>query len=126
MSTIRQRSDPAAAGNGAAAGSLRDESNASGSGLSLLTLIIGRTRIQDSVFEPLYMKKSIALMIAASALFLAGCCTTSRTARWEYKVLETPSAEDELNRLGDQGWSVVGATTSTRGVPVYVLKRAKR
>ncbi len=71
------------------------------------------------------MKKSIALMIAASALFLAGCCTTPRTARWEYKVVEAPSGEDELNRLGDQGWSVVGATTSTRGVPVYVLKRAK-
>ena len=71
------------------------------------------------------MKTSIALLITATALLLAGCCTTPRTVRWEYKVVETPAPEGELNRLGDEGWSVVAATPSTRGLPIYVLKRAK-
>ena len=75
------------------------------------------------------MKKNIALIFAASTLFLAGCCTTPHQVKWEYKEVEFPSgttSEDQLNQLGDQGWSVVAATVSTRGVPLYVLKRAKQ
>ena len=33
------------------------------------------------------MKKSIALIFAASTLFLAGCCTTQHVTQWEYKVV---------------------------------------
>jgi starvation-inducible outer membrane lipoprotein len=75
------------------------------------------------------MKKLLALASVASALFLAGCCTTPRQVKWEYKEIELPSgtaSESQLNKLGDQGWSVVAATVSTRGIPLYVLKRAKQ
>ena len=75
------------------------------------------------------MKKTIALIVTTSSLILAGCCTTPYQAKWEYKEVEFPSgttSEDQLNQLGDQGWSVVAATVSTRGVPLYVLKRAKQ
>ena len=75
------------------------------------------------------MKKHITLILAASTLLLAGCYTTPHHAKWEYKEVEFPSgtaSEEQLNQLGDQGWSVVAATVSTRGVPLYVLKRAKQ
>jgi hypothetical protein len=75
------------------------------------------------------MKKFIALTSVASALFLAGCCTTPHQVKWEYKEVEFPSgtaSEGQLNQLGDQGWSVVAATVSARGIPLYVLKRAKQ
>jgi len=75
------------------------------------------------------MKKSIALIITASSLILAGCCTTPHQTKWEYKEVEFPSgtaSEDQLNQLGDQGWSVVAATVSTRGIPLFLLKREKQ
>ncbi len=70
------------------------------------------------------MKKDIALMIAASALLFAGCCTTHVT-KWEYKQLYTQVSDDSLNKLGDEGWSVVACGTSQTG-NFYVLKRAKK
>ncbi len=71
------------------------------------------------------MKKAVALTLAASALFLAGCCTTPHHAKWEYKQVEM-ATEADLNQLADQGWSIVAVTSSTRGAPLYILKRAKQ
>jgi protein involved in sex pheromone biosynthesis len=70
------------------------------------------------------MNKTIALAFAASVLLLPGCCTTSHSAKWEYKQVEQAS-DEQLNQLADQGWIVVCATTSTRSAPVYLLKRCK-
>ncbi len=64
------------------------------------------------------MKKPIIIIIAASSLFLTGCCTTRHpTQRWEYKVtysnpvgpgglnLERQTAQ--LNDCGKEGWILV-------------------
>ena len=52
----------------------------------------------------------------------------SLTRKWEYKIVYTAS-EDELNRLGTQGWEVttayVGLTNGTGSTPYCVLKRPK-
>ena len=76
------------------------------------------------------MKKCVALVITASTLFLAGCCTTPHATRWEYKVAsphlhrgEAPDAnsagspeavrqaqEALLNDLGREGWVLVSQT----------------
>ena len=36
------------------------------------------------------MKKSVAIIFAASILFLTGCCTVSHAPTWEYKVVAIP------------------------------------
>jgi hypothetical protein len=68
------------------------------------------------------MRKCIAVVFAASTLFLAGCCTTPRATRWEYKVAsphlprgEGPQAVGEaqqafLNDIGKEGWVLVSQT----------------
>lgn len=62
------------------------------------------------------MKKCIAVLIAAGALCLAGCCTTESRVRWEYKVVHATSAQVRgemggtqqlLNDLGKEGWILV-------------------
>ena len=69
------------------------------------------------------MKKSIALVFAASTFFLAGCCTTPHATKWEYKVahvLPLPAGVSSvnpqewrdrtqrfLNDLGKDGWTLV-------------------
>jgi len=70
------------------------------------------------------MKKSIALIFAASTLFLSRCCTTAHYAKWEYKVVKKPdvqigtngmtvsevekltaqNGEAYLNEFGKDGW----------------------
>ena len=68
----------------------------------------------------------MAVMFAASTLWLAGCCTTPPTAKWEYKVafvpglLETDTVETRralrekfLNQLGNEGWVLVMAGVET-------------
>ena len=81
------------------------------------------------------MKKSIALIFAASTLFLAGCCTTPHATKWEYKVAQvphlpvdnnTPSPQDWrertqrfLNDLGKDGWVLVSASEGR----VFYFKR---
>jgi hypothetical protein len=68
------------------------------------------------------MQKHITLVLAATTLFLAGCCTTHHIAKWEYKQLSSSMVTDEtLNQLGDQGWSVVAY-----GSGFYILKRPKQ
>jgi hypothetical protein len=66
------------------------------------------------------MRKFVPVVIAASALFLAGCCTTPHASKWEYKVVShpwaaagpTPEAAREarqafLNDLGKEGWVLI-------------------
>jgi hypothetical protein len=71
------------------------------------------------------MKKIIPLIIAASAVFLAGCCSPHHMTKWEYKQIGGAQSEASLNKLGDDGWRVVGFSgtdTSAR----YVLARPKQ
>jgi hypothetical protein len=71
------------------------------------------------------MRKCVAVVLAASVLFLAGCCTTPCATRWEYKVASPhlrgaggpggPAAVSEalqafLNDLGKEGWVLVSQT----------------
>jgi hypothetical protein len=74
------------------------------------------------------MKKSIALILAASTLFLAGCCTTHHVTKWEYQQIPTGSMKSDatLNRFGDEGWSVVGFGTSQTSGNFYIMKRPKQ
>jgi len=64
------------------------------------------------------MKSAVACQLAASALFLAGCCTTPQaTQRWEYKIaysnplgpggLNLERQQKDLNDWGKEGWVVV-------------------
>jgi hypothetical protein len=81
------------------------------------------------------MSKSIALMFVASALLLAGCCTSHHVTQWEYMNLTiTASMPDQsqshptLNELGKEGWVVVGFAHESGGPHEneyyrYVLKR---
>ena len=80
------------------------------------------------------MKKSIAVVIAASTLLLAGCSTTHHAAKqWEYKVARTPIGpegtrpvgierrEQFLNELAKDGWILVSADSD-----LFYLKRPSR
>ena len=83
------------------------------------------------------MKKPIALILGASILLLAGCCSTHKRSQWEYKnltvVASDPDRNGWLNRLGKEGWVVCGfaAQPATNQVPGpgklyeyhYVFKR---
>jgi hypothetical protein len=78
------------------------------------------------------MKKSIALIIAASTLFLAGCCTPHRATQWEYKTdRQAISARDlgsHLSQLGADGWQVDKVITPANdmGYATFLLKRPKQ
>jgi hypothetical protein len=74
------------------------------------------------------MKKTIALTLATSTLFLAGCCTTRHVTKWEYKQLPNSMVTDAtLNQLGDQGWNVVGYSSAPGAANgFYILKRPKQ
>ena len=94
------------------------------------------------------MKKNIALIFAAGTLFLAGCCTTEHTTKWEYKVVRRSSYcslfwrrthhttinrdslqnafqkqretnQDFLNNLGKDGWELIKEEDGT-----FYFKRA--
>jgi len=74
------------------------------------------------------MKKTAALIFAASTLFLAGCCTTHGPAstKWEYKTVYDIS---QVNQLAGQGWSLAGFSAfhdgGTSGT-LYVMKHPKQ
>jgi protein involved in sex pheromone biosynthesis len=78
------------------------------------------------------MKKSIALLFAASTLLFAGCSTTHHhTAKWEYKTVEAREGEQDaiISKLTGDGWRVV-SFSATEGQPNvihyhYVLKRSQ-
>jgi hypothetical protein len=82
------------------------------------------------------MKRTIALIFAASALGLAGCCTTPHVSKWEYKVADLPRVpgnspnvpgfqdlrsrqQDFLNELGKDGWVLVSESDGR----TFYLKR---
>jgi hypothetical protein len=67
------------------------------------------------------MKKSL-LLITACGFLLAGCCTAHHTTKWEYRMSSDLS---EVNRLADQGWTVVNFAMPDAGPLLYLLKRAK-
>jgi hypothetical protein len=67
------------------------------------------------------MKKTIALLIAVSSLFLAGCCTTNHDTKWQYKTVASTSIE-VLNTPLAEGWIVVGYTALPDGSREYLLK----
>jgi hypothetical protein len=96
------------------------------------TVRLGRNRTRDFGVTDFTMKNAVALTLAASTLFLAGCCTSHRTAVWQY---ETVGSLDKVNKMAADGWVVVGFTTyvepaSSNQGPVtrdsYLLKRLKR
>jgi hypothetical protein len=68
------------------------------------------------------MKKSIAIVITASTLFLAGCCTTHRPARWEYQRVWDFKA---VQKLSGEGWILDGFHSFDSGDSgtYYILKR---
>ena len=69
------------------------------------------------------------LIIGASSLLLAGCCTTPDVTKWEYRVVRAPfppqgepsrdTEQSFLNDLGKDGWVLV----CEREGLVYYLKR---
>ena len=71
------------------------------------------------------MKKNITLILAASTLFLAGCCSTHQATHWEYMQVRGVKTDAYLNKLADQGWSVV-TLTATDTDAHYILRRAKQ
>ncbi len=79
------------------------------------------------------MKTSIALLLAVTGLFLAGCSTTHQAKIWDYKVVAeyVPSAlEQALKQLGTEGWVVVSSTSSPNppnpAQLIVILKRPKQ
>jgi hypothetical protein len=81
-------------------------------------------------------KSKSLLVVVASALLMAGCCTSRHTAAWDYKVLrsydesEHSSLEGELNRLGAEGWTVVSSSwvvdPPRAAHLIFVLKKPKK
>ena len=75
------------------------------------------------------MKNHIALGLVASTLFLAGCCTTHKTAHWEYKTdtlyLGAGLNPEVLNANAKDGWEFVSATADPHreNQAVVVFKR---
>ena len=83
------------------------------------------------------MKNNLAVIFAASLLFLTGCCSMHHVTKWEYKNLtiegtapdQNPSnIHPTLNELGKEGWTVVGFAHDPGGSNqnayyYYLLKR---
>jgi hypothetical protein len=78
------------------------------------------------------MKNTVALLFAASTLFLAGCCTTHQVSqRWEYKIISSnpidskglnlERQQQDLNDWGKEGWIFVAKDGS-----LFYLKRPVR
>ena len=78
------------------------------------------------------MKKSIALIIAAGSLFLAGCATCHHASTvWEYRVVRgvthQPDLEEKLNKAGAEGFAIESIQTlpaepGTNPITVVILK----
>ena len=46
--------------------------------------------------------------------------------QWEYKIVYSSITEEELNRLGEQGWDTVGGKSSYNGnIDKLLMKRPK-
>ncbi len=79
------------------------------------------------------MIKTITLGLLTGTLFLTGCCTTPRSATWEYKVIygyisRVPGQPGELDRkineAAAEGWQVVATAYDDRS-PYVILRRNK-
>jgi protein involved in sex pheromone biosynthesis len=65
------------------------------------------------------MKKHIALGLVASTLFLAGCCTTHHTTKWEYKEV---AGLMKVNELCKAGWILVNVNHHENTEDSYLMK----
>ena len=74
------------------------------------------------------MKNLVALTLAASTWFLAGCCTTQHAKHWEYKTetvfLDTQFGDKFLNQSSTDGWEFVSVAAlpkddNNRAVAVF-------
>ena len=63
------------------------------------------------------------LMVAILAWGIYAAPKANESKRWEYKIAYT-SSEDELNRLGAQGWELTTAY-GAGSTPYCIFKRAK-
>jgi hypothetical protein len=66
------------------------------------------------------MKAIIALILTTSTLFIAGCCTTHQTTKWEYEMVHTIGG---VNERAAKGWSVVNVVVKPDGSLDYLLRR---
>jgi hypothetical protein len=68
------------------------------------------------------MKKTIALIFAASVLILAGCCTTHHATKWEYQQVWDFKT---VQKLSAEGWTLDGFHSFDPGDTgtYYILKR---
>ena len=78
----------------------------------------------------LIMKRHLPLLLVASALALAGCCSTCLqhdAARWEYSRVYTL---DAVNRATTNGWQLAEysafSTAPNNHDEIYILKRPKK
>jgi hypothetical protein len=82
------------------------------------------------------MKKSIALVIATGALFLAGCTTCHHASTvWEYRVVRgwshSEDLQEKLNKVGADGFAIVSSQTlpgddNHQPTTIVILKKAKQ
>jgi CubicO group peptidase (beta-lactamase class C family) len=68
------------------------------------------------------MKKSLALIFAASTLILAGCGTTHQATKWEYRQVYDFSS---VQKLAAEGWTLEGFHSfgSSDQETMYILQR---
>ena len=69
------------------------------------------------------MKKALLMLMAAGGLMFAGCSTARHATRWEYRHATNLA---EVNRLAEEGWTVVSFAMPDSGAWQYLLKRAKQ
>ena len=82
------------------------------------------------------MKKFMVLVLVASVLVLAGCCSMHHAAKWEYKVVAGPhlpegsgpealheAQQTFLNDLGKDGWVLM---SETDGKVFYLMRPMKK
>jgi hypothetical protein len=74
------------------------------------------------------MKKHIALGLVASTLFLAGCCTSHKTANLEYMTHTVFLPPDVVNANAKDGWKYDSAWISSSdpsGVHILYKRQAQ-
>ena len=90
----------------------------------------GHARCSATEENPGAQIRSITLGLAASTVFLAGCCTGHKTAQWEYMTKPFFAGSqidaDILNANAKDGWEYVSATVipnDQNGGAIAVFKR---
>ena len=72
-----------------------------------------------------------AVIYGNARRFLASPAAQTKTQRWEYRVVRSPKQiglldENELNRLGEQGFEICKMTQSSTSVGVFVTVVLRR